>query len=172
MHTNHQICSADGCKWTDANCAPGLTVLAGSCVYFKFEVKNTGNVPLTNINLTDDIPFLNVGIPNCLKAGESFKVTIGPIKASLLLNMDNATACGMYGDTTVCDSDIAYYYGSLSTNTACDYAGNYGGKLINCYFKTAFPSGMEIGNYTNSGYGYKWTSTGVSNLKLSLNHRN
>ena len=158
--------SADGCKWTDANCAPGLTVLAGSCVYFKFEVKNTGNVPLTNINLTDDIPFLNVGIPNCLKAGESFKVTIGPIKASLLLNMDNATACGMYGDTTVCDSDIAYYYGSLSTNTACDYAGNDGGKLINCYFKTAFPSGMEIGNYTNSGYGYKWTSTGVSNLKL------
>lgn len=160
--------SADGCKWTDANCPPGLTVLAGSCVYFKFEVKNTGNVALTNINITDDIPFINAGIPNCLKPGESFKVTIGPIKACLLLNMDNATACGAYDNITVCDSDIAYYYGSPVTYTACDYTSKEGSNFLNCNFKTAFKNGMEIGNYTNSGYGYKWTSDKVCNLILFL----
>ena len=163
--------SVDGCKWYDANCPPGPTVLAGKCVYFKFVVKNTGNVPLSNISLAD-VPFLNfsnVTIPNSLQPGESFKVVIGPVKAGLLLNTDNATVTGIYANQPYSDSDVANYYGTLRTYTACDYAGTDAGKLLNCYFKTAFCTGMKVGYYdSHSGYGYKWTSDKVSNLKMFL----
>jgi hypothetical protein len=161
-----------GKSWCDANCPPGPTILAGKSVYFKFVVKNTGNVALSNISLAD-VPFINfsnANIPATLQPCQSFKVIIGPVKAGLLQNTDNATVTGIYANITVSDSDVANYYGSLCTYTACTYAGTgTAGKLLNCYFKTAFCKGLQVGYYdSNSGYGYKWTSDKVSSLKTFL----
>ncbi len=162
--------SADGCKWNDANCAPGLTVLSDRCVYFKFVVKNTGNVLLSNITLEDD-PYLNfsdVAIPSTLQPGKSFTVVVGPVEAELLQNSDNATVTAAYNDTIYSDSDVAYYYGTFCTYTASDFSGKgTANKLLNSNFKTLFCNGLEIGFYTSpDGYGYKWTS--ASNLKSFL----
>ncbi len=161
-----------GKKWCDANCAPGPIIQAGKSVYFKFEVKNTGNVALTNISLAD-MPFINfsnANIPTTLQPGKSFKVIIGPICAGLLQNCDKATVTGTYANVTYSDCDVANYYGSLCTYTACSYAGTgTAGKLLNCYYKTAFCSGLQVGYYySDSGYGYKWTSDKVSSLKAFL----
>jgi uncharacterized membrane protein len=161
-----------GKTWSDANCAPGPTVLAGKSVYFKFEVKNTGNVPLTNISLAD-VPFIdfsNANIPDTLQPGKSFKVIIGPICAGLLQNCDKATVNGTYANVTYSDCDVAHYYGSLCTYTACSYAGTgTAGKMLNCYYKTAFSTGLQVGYYdSNLGYGYKWTNTKVSSLQMFL----
>jgi hypothetical protein len=160
------------CKksWCDANCPLGPIVLAGKSVYFKFEVKNTGNVLLSNITLTD-VPFIdfsNANILSTLQPGKSFKIIIGPLNASLLQQTDNATVTGTYENTTYSDSDTANYYGTLRTYTACEYSGcGTAAKLLNSYFKSAFSNGMEIGYYTSTdGYGYNWTST--SNLKSFL----
>ena len=161
-----------GKSWSDANCAPGPTILAGKSVYFKFEVKNTGNVALSDISL-EDVPFIdfsNANIPTTLQPGKSFKVIIGPVNAGLLQNTDNATVTGTYADQTYSDSDIANYYGSLCTYTACTYAGTgTAGKLLKSYFKTTFPTGLQVGYYDSAlGYGYKWTSDKVSSLKTFL----
>ncbi len=162
------------CKktWCDANCAPGPIILAGKSVFFKFEIKNTGNVALTNISLAD-VPFINfsnANIPTTLQPGQSFKVIIGPICAGLLQNCDNATVTGTYANQTYSDSDTANYYGSLCTYTACSYAGTgTAGKLLNCYYKTTFGTGLQVGYYDSDlGYGYKWTSDKVSSLKTFL----
>ncbi len=159
-----------GKTWTDANYAPGPTVLAGKSVYFKFVVKNTGNVPLSDINLKDVpyIDFSNANIPSTLQPGQSFKVIIGPLKAGLLQNTDKATVTGTYNGCTYSACDKANYYGTLRTYTACEYSGcGTANKILNSYFKNAFCNGMEIGQYTSkAGDGYKWTST--SNLKSFL----
>ena len=132
-------------------------------MYFKFEVKNTGNVPLSSISLTD-IPFIdfsNANIPSTLQPGKSFKVIIGPINVGSFQNTDKATVTGTYEGCTYSDCDIANYYGTLRTYTACEYGGTGTAiKLLNTYFKTPFINGMEIGKYKRTdGYGYKWTST-------------
>ena len=46
--------SSNGMKWYDANTPPGLIVLVGQNVTYKYVIKNTGNVALSTITLEDD----------------------------------------------------------------------------------------------------------------------
>src|SRR5262249_41497081 len=39
----------------DANSAPGVAVMVGSTLTFTYVVTNTGNVPLSNVSVTDDV---------------------------------------------------------------------------------------------------------------------
>jgi len=43
----------DGAAYQDADTAPGPTILSTATVLFKFTIHNCGNVPLTNVVLTD-----------------------------------------------------------------------------------------------------------------------
>ena len=98
--------------WQDADNSPGPQATAGSPIYFRFDVTNTGNVPLTNVTLTDNVYVLSScsPIPNPLLPGGSYSCTFGPVAAELGQHTDTATAAGLYGGTTVRDTDDANYY--------------------------------------------------------------
>jgi hypothetical protein len=46
--------SDDNATWYDANNPPGPYILVGDTVYWRYIVQNTGNVPMTDITVTDD----------------------------------------------------------------------------------------------------------------------
>ncbi len=160
--------SSNGVKWYDANTPPGLIVLLGQNVTYKFVIKNTGNVALINITLEDDPNLLSTQVAASLAPCATFTYIIPPTAALFGQNSDNATASAIYNDTTYNATDTAYYYGSLCTYTACEYSNcGAAANLLKTYFNTTFPQGLEIGYYDNeTGYGYNWTD--VNSLKQFL----
>jgi hypothetical protein len=136
-------------------------------VYFKYIIKNTGNVWLSNITLEDSQFFSNETIAEELAPGARITIYVGPAAVEPLQNMNNATVYAEYDTMTCCDSDVAYYYGSFCTYTSNNYRSGTASRLLSYYFYSAFPDGMQIGDYGDSeGYGYKWTR--VSSLKSFL----
>ena len=99
--------------WDDADSPTGPSVIEGNPVYFKFIVTNTGNVPLTNIVMTDTVYALNsCVIPASLDPGNYFECVIGPLSAGPGQHMNTATVTGQYDDLpAVSDDDSAHYYG-------------------------------------------------------------
>lgn len=94
----------------DANSAPGVFILAGQPVSWTYVISNTGNVPLTDIAVTDDVG-VGISIPKTtLAPGESMtgKAT-GTAVAGQYAN--SGTATGSYSGRGVSNSDIACYYG-------------------------------------------------------------
>ncbi len=97
--------------WHDADVPPGPQAVAGSGVYFRFVVVNTGNVPLVNVTLSDNQYPLNTcsPLPNPLPPGASYTCTIGPLPAQMGQHTNTAAVAGMYGNLTVHDYDDANY---------------------------------------------------------------
>ncbi|MBC7170730.1 hypothetical protein H5T54_07400, partial [Candidatus Bipolaricaulota bacterium] len=94
----------------DADTLPGPVVVAGSTVTWTYEVTNTGNVPLTNIAVTDDqvgsigtIPSLDVGATATL-------TKTGTAVAGQYENRGTATTT--YSGETVSDTDPSHYFGA------------------------------------------------------------
>ena len=58
----------------DSNAAPGQSILAGDPVTWSYEVKNTGNVVLTNVVVTDD-KLGQIGIIPSLAVGQTVTLT-------------------------------------------------------------------------------------------------
>jgi Ca2+-binding RTX toxin-like protein len=115
-----KLVSVDGgATFTDADTAPGPTLLSGSDPVFKFVVTNTGNVTLTNVTLHDDKFDLN-------GAATGTDLTIGTLapgvsSTPLILtepfesgqHTDTATATGTPpSGPNVTDSDPANYFGA------------------------------------------------------------
>ena len=98
--------------WHDADVSPGPQATEGGAVYFRFIIVNTGNVPLSNVTLSDNL-YTVAGcplIPNPLPSGASYTCTIGPEAAQLGQHRNTATTTGRYGDLTLRDTDDANYY--------------------------------------------------------------
>jgi len=105
--------SVDGAlTWHDADTARGPNVLIDSKVQFKFIVKNTGNVTLTGLTLSDDTYSLTgVTVPASLAPGKSFEYILDNVKAKAGQHSNTATATGRYEKQTFRDTDKAHYYG-------------------------------------------------------------
>ena len=105
--------SVDGqLTWQDADLPTGPQATAGGGVYFKFVVTNAGNVPLSNVTLTDNIYTLTrCSVPAVLAPGQSYTCWHGPISAEIGQHTDTATATGVYDGVTVRDADDANYFG-------------------------------------------------------------
>jgi uncharacterized membrane protein len=151
--------STNGFKWVDANSPPGLVVPANSNVYFKIIIKNTGNVPLSDITLQDshysDL-LIDVSIPSILEPGKSFTIIIGPVQVASGQNFNNVTASGTYNTLTYSDSDAAFYYGAPPYRTL-DYGGQTMSSLLSSFFNSFF--GNPFGRYTSGAvYSYLWTN--------------
>ena len=103
-----------------------IGVTAGSDVYYQFTVENTGDVPLTSVNVTD--PDLNVagctwvdGDGDSLTAPYTLSVAeaadndhiavcvLGPISAVSGSNLNTATATSTYNSTDYTDTSTAIY---------------------------------------------------------------
>ncbi|NUQ38223.1 MAG: DUF11 domain-containing protein [Caldilineales bacterium] len=104
--------SVDGqATWQDADTPTGPQAVAGSDVYFRFEVTNTGNVPLSNITLSDSDFVLNrCSPPSLLNPGQKYTCWHGPTPAQVGQHTNTATATGLYQNQTLTDADDANYY--------------------------------------------------------------
>jgi hypothetical protein len=105
--------SVDGqATWQDADNSPGPDVALGSDVYFRFRLTNTGDVPLTNLSLTDNaFDVSSCALPAALTPEAFYECTIGPVPASEGQHTDTALATGEANGTTVSDTDSASYFG-------------------------------------------------------------
>ncbi len=105
--------------WQDADTPPGPETMAGNAVYFRFVVTNTGNVPLSNVTLTDNVYALSgCNLPNPLQPGQSHTCWHGPVPATAGQHTNTATVTGRYGDSTLRDADDANYIAPTPTPTA------------------------------------------------------
>ena len=102
-------------SWDDANLAPGPAILVGKDVYFKFYIRNTGNVTLTGITLTDtmyNLAGITPALPASLAAGAEYNGIIGPIAAAAGGHTNTGNATGYWEGNPVSDTDPANYIGS------------------------------------------------------------
>ncbi len=81
-----------GNEWLDAGESPGPALQDGIAPQFKFIITNTGNVPLTNIQLSDDVIDLGVDsdIPD-LDPGQSHEIIIEYTEWDEPLSTENIT---------------------------------------------------------------------------------
>jgi uncharacterized repeat protein (TIGR01451 family) len=101
-------------SWDDANLAPGPSILLGKDVYFKFYIKNTGNVTLTGITLTDtmyNLAGIAPALPASLAAGAEYNGIIGPMAATAGGHTNTGNATGYWEGNPVSDTDPANYFG-------------------------------------------------------------
>ncbi len=96
----------------DADEPTGPYIPVGNEVEWTYNVTNTGNVPLENINVVDD-QGLAVSCPtDTLAPGESMTCTAtGTATAGQYAN--NGTATGNYGEAEVTDTDPSHYFGAV-----------------------------------------------------------
>ena len=97
---------------TDNNTPTGPFVTVGSTVTWTYIVTNTGNVPLTNVTVTDD-QGVTVSCPqDTLTVGESMTCTAsGTAQAGQYTNLGTVTGTPPVGPD-VTDSDPDHYFGS------------------------------------------------------------
>ncbi|MEN6341306.1 MAG: dockerin type I domain-containing protein [Methanospirillum sp.] len=100
-----------GATWLDADSATGPTLLPGGAApRFRFAVTNTGNVPLSNVRITDSV-LGTIGVPGTLAVnGSAESVMTGSWVAGQQTNV--ATASGTGAGQTVSDSDATNYFGA------------------------------------------------------------
>ncbi len=104
--------------------APGASVAPGSTVTWSYIVRNTGNVTLSNVRVTDD----KVGSISCpkttLQAGESMTCTASG-KAAACQYSNTGTAVGTPpSGSDVSDQDLSYYFGQVHPAISIDKRTN------------------------------------------------
>jgi hypothetical protein len=101
--------------WHEADIETGPTTQVGEDVYFRFVVRNTGELDLSGINLSDtdfaDEIDEQCDIPTTLSAGEPFTCTIGPLAAIAGQHENTGTVTGYYEQDPYTDTDDAHYLG-------------------------------------------------------------
>ncbi|MCB2209607.1 THxN family PEP-CTERM protein [bacterium] len=110
----------DGTSWLDADSVPGPTLPSGSDVKFKFEVENTSNIALSNVDLDDSLIsqlFADEGLTNgCVEpepfnAGATF-TCYGSLPWASGQHENEATISGDVDGIEAEDSDMAHYFGA------------------------------------------------------------
>jgi uncharacterized repeat protein (TIGR01451 family) len=100
----------------DADTAPGPGVMEGDVVTWTYVVTNTGNVNLSNIQVSDD---MLGSITNIIDHGDGDDIlSVGEVwtleatgNASCGQYENEGSVTGDYGSTTVNDSDLSHYFG-------------------------------------------------------------
>jgi hypothetical protein len=101
-----------GMRWHDADEPPGLMVVVGSEIYFKWSATNSGNVPLESIRLLDaGITLAGCAIAEPVMPGASFECVSGPYRAQGGLQGSSTAAEGRYGSWVAKDGDATFYNG-------------------------------------------------------------
>ncbi|MBN1877563.1 MAG: hypothetical protein JXA33_25295, partial [Anaerolineae bacterium] len=94
----------------DADAAPGVYILVGRTVQWKYSITNEGNVPLNNVVVTDNI-LGQICTISTLAAGATEACTkSGVATAGQYANVGRVTA--IYGSLTVSDEDASHYFGA------------------------------------------------------------
>lgn len=163
-----KMISTDNTTWIDANTPPGPTVTAGSNIYYRFNVTNTGNVTLSNIALTDSLYSLSASPPSTLAPNASYIYYFGPIVSQFGVHTNTANATGTFNNTKYSDTDDANYNGIIPPVPGISVI-----KLISADNETWFdantPPGLNVSTGTDVYYKYIITNAGTVTLyNLSL----
>jgi uncharacterized repeat protein (TIGR01451 family) len=150
-----------GATWQDADTATGPYLFSGTNPQFRFEVTNTGEVPLTDVAITDTV-YGAVTIQDTLAAGASAQAVITGTWA-VGQHTNTATATGSYTDATlgavtVTDSDATNYYGaSLAIDLETYVSVDNGTTWYDADVQATQP---YLINNTSSRLGFVVTNTG------------
>jgi hypothetical protein len=110
-------------SWVDADSPTGPSTPVGQNVYFKFYLQNTGDVPLSNIALSDsmyDLGGILPSPPTSLAVGGNYTGIIGPIAATAGQHSNTAQVTANGQGYAVQASDSANYLG------VCVYGAYFG----------------------------------------------
>lgn len=112
------VSSDNGTTWIDADSPTGPIIASTISPQFRFVVTNTGNVTLTNVDVTDS-DFGPIGTVASLASGGSSEwiITEPWVEGQ---HKNTVTASGDYNDTTVIDTDLAHYFGEDAPIPAID----------------------------------------------------
>ncbi len=156
-----------GATWLDADTAPGPNLLFGTNPQFRFIVRNTGNVTLTGISLTDsDFATTSCTIPGSLTANDGtngsgtdeFTCTITGTWV-LGQHTNTATATGTYNSANYNDLDNANYVGIDPGYRICNSSSS---SALSGTIKDSGGSASNYGNNENCTFlissGSSWTS--------------
>ncbi|WP_259135340.1 beta strand repeat-containing protein [Methanosalsum natronophilum] len=139
----------------DAKDLTGPEILAGSVVTWTYIVNNTGNVPLTNVTITDDQEGFICEIVGTFGVGATHTCTAeGTAQIGQYSNVGNVTA--FYGTMEVSDEYLSHYFGLASPNISIK-------KYTNGIDSPQAP-GEEIEVGSNVTWTYNVTNTGNVNL--------
>ncbi|MFY1113169.1 MAG: SdrD B-like domain-containing protein, partial [Methanosarcinaceae archaeon] len=94
----------------DADTPTGPVLTVGDTVTWEYVVTNMGNVPLTNIVVTDDRLGEICTIPELMPGDNQTCTATGTAEAGQYANLGNAT--GYYEDMPVSDEDPSHYFGA------------------------------------------------------------
>lgn len=105
--------STDNTTWVLGNTSPGISVIQGQSIYYRFIVTNDGNVTLSNINVQDLdlVPPLSETIAS-LAPGDSVTYFSGPFTAGAEVNCNRANVSVTYDGDTITDEFEACYNGT------------------------------------------------------------
>lgn len=163
-----EVSTDNGSNWIDANSALGPEVPVGTNVLFRFTVTNSGNVPLTNITLTDQIEgtdepldlssFLSA---EPLQPQASLTYTLTDHLATVGQHENTATVTAKYGDENIGPvTDKAFYYGTDNSIS-----------LVKSVVKVTDGEGTEYADSKYQAVGdriyYSVTVTNTGNVELS-----
>ena len=116
----------------DANSPPGPYISVGGKVTWTYEVTNTGNVDLTNIEVTDDI-LGPIGTIPLLSPGQNEILTAtGVASAGQYSNLGSAIGTTPSG-SEVSDQDPSHYYSESANPISIDIDGTASEKWIDPY---------------------------------------
>ena len=166
--TLQKLVSADGgITFDDANTPPGPSIPSSISPIFRYIVRNTGNVTLTNVTLTDSV-LGSITIPvTTLTPGQSFTVDrVGTWAVGQQVNVGTTT--GQYQGTTVTDTDPAYYVGIAVP--AIDVIKEVSADGGITFVDANTPPGPTIIQGTNPVFRYKVTNIGnvtLTNVTLT-----
>lgn len=100
------VSSDGGATWKDST-----SVVIGENVFYRFVITNTGNVPLTNLVLTDDsFSTTSCTLPASLAPGASHECVVGPQPAGSAIHTNTATITATFDEQTISDTDTATYH--------------------------------------------------------------
>ncbi len=111
----------------DADMPTGPKIPVGGMVEWKYVVKNTGNVELTGVAVTDD----KLGAISCPKTVLAPMESMTCIKTGTAMEGQYANlgkATGAYNGATVMDQDPSHYYGVMASIDVEKYVSKDGGK--------------------------------------------
>jgi hypothetical protein len=102
----------------DADVATGPSIPVGGLVTWTYEVKNTGNVPLTNITVTDDKLENDATAIVCQQAAPKNVIASLAVNATVTCTATGTATAGQYAnvgtatDGVVSDTDPSHYFGT------------------------------------------------------------
>lgn len=147
-----------GITWYPADSPPGPDVLSSSFPRFRFTVTNTGNVTLTNVQVTDDVYGL-IGTTASLAPGASAQFIFD---GTWLLGqqVNTVTASGDAGGETFSDTNPAYWVGVEAPTPSIDVEKEVSPDNGTTWLDADTPPGPNVVSGTNPQFRFTVTNTG------------